>query len=200
MDYPLEDTSSFLSTSDFDPQANDQAGLLLDSLGPVTDAKVEVMETPAPAATRSSVIVHHGPTSPSQQTTSPHQLNCLSTSPGGANLLTTTSPPSALMGNSSPILVGGSPQQRSPTTLLAGPAPALQVACALVSLVCALVFVLVLLFIVFVLLPSSITGGERAKIGASRSPGDLDRAEEGSGHHGECFHHGECDHLGQQTT
>merc|ERR1719297_743232 len=31
------------------------------------------------------------------------------------------------MGNSSPILVGGSPQQRSPTTLLAGPAPALQV-------------------------------------------------------------------------
>ena len=166
MDYPLEDTSSFLSTSDFDPQANDQAGLLLDSLGPVTDAKVEAMESPAPAATRSSVIVHHGPTSPSQQATSPHQLNCLSTSPGGANLLTTTSPPSALMGNSSPILVGGSPQQRSPTTLLAGPAPALQVACALVSLVCALVscscalvslvcalvFVLVLLCLVLVLL------------------------------------------------
>ena len=137
MDYPLEDTSSFLSTSDFDPQANDQAGLLLDSLGPVTDAKVGTMETPAPTATRSSVIVHHGPTSPSQQATSPHQLNCPSTSPGGANLLTTTSPPSALMGNSSPILVGGSPPQRSPTTLLAGPAPALQVACALVSLVCA---------------------------------------------------------------
>ena len=152
MDYPLEDTSSFLSTSDFDPQANDQAGLLLDSLGPVTDAKVEAMESPAPAATRSSVIVHHGPTSPSQQATSPHQLNCLSTSPGGANLLTTTSPPSALMGNSSPTLVGGSPQQRSPTTLLAGPAPALQVpccscvcglctcvcSCALVNCVCAL--------------------------------------------------------------
>ena len=139
MDYPLEDTSSFLSNSDFEPQGTDQAGLLLDSLGPVTDAKVEAMESPAPAATRSSVIVHHGPTSPSQQATSTHQLNCLSTSPGGANLLTTTSPPSALMGNSSPILVGGSPQQRSPTTLLAGPAPALQVACALVSLVCALV-------------------------------------------------------------
>ena len=57
-----------------------------------------------------------------------------------------------------------------------------------------------LLFIVFVLLSSCITGGERAKIGASRSPGDLDRAEEGSGHHGEYFHPGKCDHLGQQTT
>ena len=152
MDYPLEDTSSFLSTSDFDPQANDQAGSLLDSLGPVTDAKVEVMKSPTPAATRSSVIVHHGPTSPSQQTTSPHQLNCLSTSPGGANLLTTTSPPSALMGNSPPTLVGGSPQQRGPTTLLAGPAPALQVPCALVSFLCALVSVLVLLCLSFVLL------------------------------------------------
>ena len=63
-----------------------------------------------------------------------------------------------------------------------------------------LCLVLVLLFIVFVLLPSSITGGERAKIGASRSPGDLDRAEEGSGHHGQYFHLGQCDHLGQQTT
>ena len=151
MDYPLEDTSSFLSTSDFDTQAKDQAGLLLDSLGPVTDAKVEVMESPAPAATRSSVIVHHGPTSPSQQATSSHQLNCPSTSPGGANVLT-TSPNSALMGNSSPLLVGGSPPQRSPTTLLAGPAPALQVPCALVSFLCALVSVLVLLCLSFVLL------------------------------------------------
>jgi len=126
VDYPLEDTSSFLSGSDFDQQCTDP-GLLLDELGSISP-KLESPEeqSPAPAATRSSVIVHYGPSSPQQAGSSPHPAKALPCNSPAATLAP-SSPP--LMANSSPspILVAGSPPQRSPTALLAGPTPALQV-------------------------------------------------------------------------
>jgi len=114
--YPLEDTSSsFLSSSDFDQQCTDP-GLILDDLGRISP-KLEDEQIPVPTpATRSSVIVHYGPSSPQQTGTSP-------------TLVPSSPPPNTLVANNSPspILVAGSPPQRSPTTLLPGPAPALQV-------------------------------------------------------------------------
>jgi len=126
VDYPLEDTSSFLSSSDFDQQCTDP-GLLLDELGTLSPKlEKEEEQSPLPTATRSSVIVHYGPSSPQQAGNSPlpaKALPCNSPAP----TLAPTSPPLMANSNPSPIQVAGSPPQRSPTSLLAGPAPALQV-------------------------------------------------------------------------
>jgi hypothetical protein len=119
VDYPLEDTSSFLSSSDFDQQCTDP-GLLLDELGTISP-KLENPEeqSPAPTTTRSSVIVHYGPSSPHPAKAVPCNSPVASLAPSSPPLMANHSPP--------PLLVAGSPPQRSPASLLAGPAPALQV-------------------------------------------------------------------------
>ena len=165
VDYPLEDTSSFLSSSDFDQQCTDP-GLLLDELGTLSPKlEKEEEQSPLPAATRSSVIVHYGPSSPQQAGNSPlpaKALPCNSPAP----TLAPTSPPLMANSNPSPILVAGSPPQRSPTSLLAGPAPALQVGYRIVR----------------TSLKLSFPGGDRTKACAC-STGGCDKPEEGDGGH-----------------
>ena len=132
----------------------------MDELGTISP-KLENPEeqSPAPTTTRSSVIVHYGPSSPHPAKAVPCNSPVASLAPSSPPLMANHSPP--------PLLVAGSPPQRSPASLLAGPAPALQVGHRVFR---------------GVSIKLSLPGGDRTKACAS-SPGGCDKPEEGDGDH-----------------
>ena len=132
----------------------------MDELGTISP-KLENPEeqSPAPTTTRSSVIVHYGPSSPHPAKAQPCNSPVASLAPSSPPLMANHSPP--------PLLVAGSPPQRSPASLLAGPAPALQGS---------------LRGFPRFSFKLSLPGGDRTKACAS-SPGGCDKPEEGDGDH-----------------